>query len=82
MAGLIDEKIDARLRQFDFELPTALPPRLPALSGVLPVLTEDPVSPADPSAWVFLDGGTPETAYLRIYRSGTTWSFPVGTLVS
>lgn len=47
-------------------------------STVLAVLTADPASPADDTAWLFRDGGSPEKLEIHVRRSGVTVPFPIG----
>lgn len=57
--------------------------RITALeSGVLKVLTADPGSPVDDTAWLFDDGGSPANVVLRVRKGGTTYELPIGTLTS
>lgn len=49
-------------------------------SGVLTVRTADPGTLTNETAWIFRDGGTPETFTLRIRRSGTTDELPLGSI--
>lgn len=48
-------------------------------AAFLPVYTVDPSSPADDTAWILRDGGTPETYYFKTRRAGVTLQLPLGT---
>lgn len=48
-------------------------------SSLFTVLSADPTSPADGTAWFFLDGATPESLSLRVRRGGVTYDIPLFT---
>ena len=46
----------------------------------LAVVTADPASPVDGTAWLFDDAGSPSNISLRIRKGGVTYDLPIGTL--
>ncbi len=49
------------------------------LGDTLPVLTRDPASPANDTAWLLRDSSSPENLSLRVRRRGLTHDVPLFT---
>lgn len=49
-------------------------------TGELAVLTADPGSPANGTAWIYKDGSTPANVSLKVRDGGVTYDLPLGTL--
>ena len=43
------------------------------------ILTVDPSPLVNDTWWIFRDGGTPETVFLKVRIGGVTTAFPIGT---
>ena len=48
--------------------------------GTLIVLTADPSAPANGEAWLFDDGGSPDTISLKYRKGGVTHAITLGTI--